>query len=76
MPDPVDQLADGQRNVQVRSGSLDQVREFTDQAIDVPRGVPGAPRRAGESDSADIRRGGRRAAAQLRQETVEEGIHI
>jgi hypothetical protein len=52
------------------------LREFTDQTIDVPRGVPGAPFREGESDSTDSRRGERRAAAQLRQDTAEEGIHI
>jgi hypothetical protein len=48
------------------------LRKLADQAIDVPLGVPGAPPREGEGDSADIRRGGRLAAAQRRQHTVEE----
>jgi hypothetical protein len=70
--DPVGQLASGQRNLRVRSGSADQLRKLADQAIDVPLGVPGAPPRKGKGDSADIRRGGRLAAAQRRQHTVEE----
>jgi len=75
-PDPVDQLADAHRDVRVRSGPADQLRKLADQAIDGPRGVPGAPPREREGDSADIRRGGRLAAAQRRQDTVKEGVDI
>src|SRR4029077_16748831 len=58
------------------SGPADQLRKLADQPIDAPRGVTGAPPRERESDSADIRRGGRLAAAQRRQDTVKEGVHI
>jgi hypothetical protein len=76
VPDLVDQLADGRRNVRVRSGPLDQLREFTNQAVDVPRGVPAAQLGQGEGDGTDIRRRGWHAVAQLRPDIIEEGVHV
>jgi hypothetical protein len=77
VPDPVDQLADGQRNVRARPRYSQQLGELADQAIDVPRGVPGAPFRGERKcNGADIRRRRRISPAQCGRDPVEEGVDV